>query len=107
MTECGHIICEETSGEAFYCTNAETILTAAQRCGKRVIPVGCHNGGCGLCKIRVLEGEFRTGKMSRAHVSGAEEQDGYALACRTTPISALKIVACRQTGDIDGLSTGK
>jgi len=99
MSRSRHIIYEEASGEEFCCGNAETILAAATRSGIRIIMVGCRNGGCGLCKIRILEGEYRTGKMSRAHISKLEEKDGYALACRTTPITSLKIKSYRRIAD--------
>ena len=98
MAAVGHVIREEMSGETFPCGDTETVLAAAMRSGRRVILVGCRNGGCGLCKIRVLQGDYRTGKMSRAHVSERDEHDGYALACRTTPLTPLKIEACRPIG---------
>lgn len=53
----------------------------------RPIPVGCRNGGCGKCKVRVVSGEYRTGKMSRAHISEAEQAEGWVLACRLYPES--------------------
>lgn len=55
------------------------------------IRVGCRRGGCGACRIRVLSGDYRTGKMSRAHVSEDEQQQGYALACKLVPLSDLEI----------------
>lgn len=96
MVRHGHIIREETSGETFSCGEGETVLQAVVRCGSKIIPVGCRNGGCGLCKIHILEGDYCTGKMSRAHVSELDERAGYALACRTTPVTSLKVRACRQ-----------
>lgn len=99
MARRGYIISDDTSGEVFSCSDAETVLAAAQRSGKRVILVGCRNGGCGVCKIRVLRGEYQTGRMSRAHVSEPEERQGYTLACRTKPTSSLTIITCRPRGD--------
>lgn len=58
------------------------MLTALERCGHARVPVGCRGGGCGVCKVRVVNGTYITGRMSRAHVSVAEERAGYALACR-------------------------
>ncbi|MGB0659117.1 MAG: 2Fe-2S iron-sulfur cluster-binding protein [Mangrovicoccus sp.] len=55
------------------------------------IKVGCRKGGCGACRIKVKSGDYRTLKMSRDHVSEAEERQGYALACRVLPDSDLTI----------------
>ena len=49
------------------------------------IPVGCRNGGCGACKVRVTSGSFQTRKMNRAVVSEQEEASGCVLACKTYP----------------------
>lgn len=107
MAQSGYIVREETSGETFECGEAEAVLAAAARSGKRIIQVGCRNGGCGVCKIRVVKGEYRTGKMSRAYVSEAEEKEGFALACRTRPLGSLEIIACRPFGDPETVSTEK
>lgn len=53
------------------------------------IPVGCRGGGCGVCRVRVIEGDYRTKRMSRAHVSEADEAAGIALACRVIPTSDI------------------
>lgn len=107
MAQREYIIREETSGEEFGCDNSETVLAAAMRSGKRLILVGCRNGGCGMCKIRILQGEYSTGKMSRAQVSELEENEGYALACRTIPKSLLRIEVCRRLELPETLMIGK
>lgn len=95
MQHPGHMIREEASGASFCCAEGETLLAAAARTGRPAIPVGCRNGGCGMCKVQVLAGQYRTGKMSRAHVSETEEMAGFVLACRTLPSSPLEIRVCR------------
>ena len=55
------------------------------------IPVGCRGGGCGICRIRVLSGDFDTEKMSRKHVTEKEQADGMALACRVYPRGDLNV----------------
>lgn len=55
------------------------------------INVGCRKGGCGACRVKVLSGDYTTIKMSRAHVTEAEEAEGYALACRILPASDLEL----------------
>jgi ferredoxin len=58
---------------------------------KRRIPVGCRQGGCGVCKVQVLEGSYRVRAMSRAHVSREEQEQGRVLACCIWPTSDLRI----------------
>jgi hypothetical protein len=48
--------------------------------------VGCRGGGCGVCRVRVLDGAYTTLRMSRqAHVE-ADEAAGVVLACRIVPV---------------------
>ena len=85
----------QTSGDTYECRQEESLLKGMTRLGKRGIPVGCVNGGCGVCKIRILEGEVRRlGPISRAHITEEEERQGYTLACRATPVSNVLIEAC-------------
>ncbi|CAE6848121.1 ferredoxin [Caballeronia udeis] len=85
------------TGETFECSSSETLLEAMARLGRKGIPAGCLNGGCGVCKVEVNRGCVRkTGAMSRAHVSAEEEASGVVLACRTAP-----------TGDLDLRIVGK
>lgn len=79
------------SGESLACGEVESLLRSMEQLGRKHIPVGCRGGGCGVCKIRVVEGQFERKVMSRAHVSVEEEAEGYALACRITPRSDLSI----------------
>ncbi len=69
----------------------EHLLRGMERLGRKGIPVGCRGGGCGVCKVQVLAGDYRTIKMSRDCVSRLEEQQGYALACRVYAESDLDI----------------
>ncbi|MBB6443923.1 2Fe-2S iron-sulfur cluster-binding protein [Bacillus benzoevorans] len=55
------------------------------------IKVGCKRGGCGLCKIKVVEGEIKHGAVSRSVLPLQEEEEGYALACRAMPKSDITI----------------
>ena len=75
--------------EKFLCKPQEMLLTGMVRLGKRGIPVGCRSGGCGVCKVHIQQGDYSTGKMSRAHISEQEEQAGFVLACRCQPKSDL------------------
>ncbi len=75
----------------FLCSAEQQVLLAMEQSGMQSIDVGCRGGGCGMCKVRVLEGQYRTLKMSAAHVSEEEQKQGFALACRLLPDSHLVI----------------
>ena len=78
--------------ETFPCAANESLLTGMVRLGRKGIPVGCVNGGCGVCKVRILAGDIKAlGPISRAHVSIDEECQGYTLACRVAPQTAVQL----------------
>lgn len=87
-----HRIAVETTGEVFECAEDSGVLMAMERARCAAIPVGCRNGGCGACKVRVVSGAFATAKMNRAVLSQAEAESGCALACRVYPRADLRIV---------------
>lgn len=78
-------------GDSFGCAADRDVLRAMECLGRKGIPVGCRGGGCGVCKVRVIEGAFRTGVMSRACVSSEEQADGYALACKLFAEGPLRL----------------
>lgn len=57
------------------------------------IPTGCMRGGCGMCKVKVLYGEYDQ-EIIRSHdaLSDDELENNYALACCMTPKSDLDII---------------
>jgi ferredoxin len=57
------------------------------------IPTGCQRGGCGMCKVKVLEGEYEQ-EIIRSHdvLSDEELANGYALACCMTVQSDLEMI---------------
>ena len=80
------------SGDCFDCAPNESLLSAMLRLGRKGIPVGCVNGGCGVCKVRIVSGAVQSlGPVSRAHVSADEEAQGYTLACRVAPTEAVQL----------------
>jgi ferredoxin len=68
-----------------------TLLACSEASGRSWIQVGCRGGGCGLCKVRILNGAYRSKRMSRAHISEVEAANGYVLACRIFPVTDLEI----------------
>ena len=80
------------TGETYPCAIGESLLQGMLRLGRKGIPVGCVNGGCGVCKVRILEGQTKQlGPVSRAHVSLDEETRGYTLACRVGPLTPVRL----------------
>ena len=78
------------TGETYACAVGENLLKGMTLLGRKGIPVGCVNGGCGVCKVKILEGTVETlGPVSRAHVTEEEECQGYTLACRVGPTSEV------------------
>lgn len=81
----------EDTGEHYSCADTTSLLEGMERLGRKGVPVGCRNGGCGVCKVAIVSGEFKARVMSRAHVSEDEQAAGQVLACRTLPLSDLRL----------------
>ncbi len=79
------------TNEKYMCSEERHLLQSMSALGKRGIPSGCHGGGCGVCKIRIIDGDVKTIKMSREHISIKEEDEGFVLACRTFPRSSVSL----------------
>jgi len=82
----------EQTGETYLCATSQSLLQGMLRLGRRGIPAGCVSGGCGVCKVQILEGEVTAlGPVSRAHVSVEDEARGLTLACRVAPQTAVRL----------------
>ena len=81
----------EDTGESYTTTETRSVLEGMEALGKKGIPVGCRQGGCGVCKVQVLEGQYTRRMMSRAHISAEEESAGCVLSCRIYPNSDLRL----------------
>ncbi|MDR1968899.1 MAG: 2Fe-2S iron-sulfur cluster binding domain-containing protein [Burkholderiaceae bacterium] len=81
----------EDTGESYRCVDYRSVLQGMEALGRKGIPVGCRQGGCGVCKIRVIEGSYSKRVMSRAHVTAEEEAAGCVLSCRIQPTSDLRL----------------
>ena len=87
----------QSTGDRFPCSQGQSVLKAMEAAGKKCVPVGCRGGGCGFCKIRITEGNFECGKMSRAHVPPTALKNGEVLACRVFPTTDLTIECVPQS----------
>ena len=86
-----HTVTLQTTGLTFRCAEDQSVLVGMERLGDSGIAVGCRGGGCGVCKVELLEGEVVRRRMSRAHVTEADEAAGIVLACRIFPRSDLVV----------------
>ena len=77
--------------QIFYCAEDQVLLIGMEHQNISCINVGCRGGGCGICKVRIIDGKYETKRMSRSHISEAEEEKCFALACRVLPRSDLLI----------------
>ena len=75
----------------------QSVLASIEADGRSLIKVGCRRGGCGMCKVKILRGQYSNRKMSRAHISVEEEIQGFVLACRATPESDLLVQVQSET----------
>ncbi|WCP15974.1 Na(+)-translocating NADH-quinone reductase subunit F (plasmid) [Sphingobium sp. AntQ-1] len=77
------------------CPAGRTLLEASRRSeGTAAIPSGCRGGGCGVCRVQVLEGLYSCDRMSRRQVPAEDEARGFALACQLYPQSDLLVGLC-------------
>lgn len=86
-----HIRVLETKTE-FLCGENTVVLEAMKHSGSGPVVSGCFGGGCGVCKMKVLSGDYEVvQKMSREHVSDLKEH--IVLICCIVPRSELVITA--------------
>lgn len=89
-----YLITDQETNESFMCNSEESLLAGMRRSGKGPVQCGCFNGGCGNCRVKILEGQYeKFHRMSKAHVSAEEETQGYVLACCVKPLSNITLKA--------------
>ena len=81
----------DDTGDSYRCVDTRSVLEGMEALGKKGIPVGCVNGGCGVCKVQIISGEYEARKMSRSYVSAEEIAQGIVLACRVYPRSEIRL----------------
>ncbi|MBW7984935.1 2Fe-2S iron-sulfur cluster binding domain-containing protein [Enterobacillus tribolii] len=84
-----HRIEIENTRQTYLCAAENDLLRGMERLGGKGIPAGCRGGGCGICKVQILTGSWRCGKMSTAVLTPEERRRGIVLACRCYPESGL------------------
>jgi ferredoxin len=83
------------SGQKFFCADNEAVLPAMFRSRNGPVNHGCCGGGCGVCRMRIVSGEWFAFKpMSAAHVDEADRKQGIVLLCCVQPRSDLVVAGC-------------
>lgn len=88
----------DASPAAFACRADQAVLAAMAGAGQGCLQVGCRSGGCGVCRVQVIEGAYECGTMSVAQVSAADRGQGIALACQLFPRGDLRLRALGKLG---------
>jgi CDP-4-dehydro-6-deoxyglucose reductase len=81
------------TGQSFEVEAGETLLAAALRANMRLAH-DCQLGGCGTCRMQLIEGSVAYEELPLA-LTPQEEAQGYALACQAMPASDLVISPAR------------
>ena len=68
----------------------ETLLEAGLREGV-ALPYECRNGGCGACRITIVQGSVDRGAYQPSALPDAMRARGEALLCCATPLSDLEV----------------
>jgi len=84
----------QPSGRQFAAEADETLLEAALR-QELLIPYGCKDGACGVCKGKVLSGQVNHGRYQPHALTEHERAEGKTLYCCAKPQSDLTI-ECKQ-----------
>jgi len=77
------------TGQTFEVEPGEAVLAAAQRCDV-ALPHECQFGGCGSCRVRLVEGRVDYDELPLG-LSEEEAAEGYALMCQARPLEPLVI----------------
>ena len=78
-------------GQVFSCSSEESVLAAYEKASPSNRLIGCRMGGCGICRVKVVAGDYDSGKMSKAQVSVEDQAQGIVLACKIYPRSDIRM----------------
>lgn len=78
------------NGKLVQVAAGETLLQAALR-QEIEFPNVCRVGGCGTCKCKLVEGRVKEMTETGYLLTEEEIEDGYILACQSTPKTDIKI----------------
>lgn len=75
--------------QTYSCSPGKDLLKEA-RAQMVKVPYACANGGCGLCKVKVIDGIYKMEAYSRRALTDEEREQGCVLLCKTYPLSHLQ-----------------
>jgi ferredoxin len=78
------------NNQSFLCSENQTLLEAA-RSQMVKIPYACTRGGCGYCKVKVVNGSYSMEKYAKSALSDEEVANKIILLCKTYPQSDLHL----------------
>lgn len=85
------IVTVEPTGEQVYLPAGETVLGGLYAAGY-AYTTGCRRGGCGVCKVDLLEGTVDYNRPVADEVLTSEERAaGTCLTCRAVPVTDVRI----------------
>jgi CDP-4-dehydro-6-deoxyglucose reductase len=74
------------SGRQFMVEGRDSLLQAGMKAGLK-LAYGCGNGSCGMCKVRITDGQVARCMHSDYALSEPEKAQGYVLSCAHTAAS--------------------
>ncbi|MGB0664346.1 MAG: 2Fe-2S iron-sulfur cluster-binding protein [Pontibacterium sp.] len=77
----------------YTCAEDTNLLVGMEKKAQSCVPVGCRCGGCGVCLVKVVSGDYEKKVMSKAHICEQKLSDDIVLACRIFPRSDMKVEA--------------
>lgn len=81
----------EPNGVEVPVADQDTIMGALNKAGYTFL-VGCRRGGCGICKVQVLEGEIEHNRpVAESALPADERERGTCLGCRAVPRGDIRI----------------
>ncbi len=78
------------NSQSFLCSKENNLVQAA-RVQMVKVPCACVGGGCGICKVKVVSGQYEMDTYAKSALSDEESEKGYVLLCKTHPLSDLQI----------------
>jgi CDP-4-dehydro-6-deoxyglucose reductase len=85
------VVTVHPSGEMIYLAPDETVLSGLYKAGY-AYAIGCRRGGCAVCKVDCLSGQFDYDHpIADSVLTTGERTDGTCLTCRAVPMGDITI----------------
>ncbi|MDD3445698.1 MAG: 2Fe-2S iron-sulfur cluster binding domain-containing protein [Zavarzinia sp.] len=81
---------EIVDGAGFSCAEGDTLLRAGLRAGLG-LPYECNAGGCGTCKVELIEGAVESRWPEAPGLSDRDRRKGRVLACQSLPTGDCRL----------------